>query len=239
MLKFAGLIVCVSLFVYLGVPWIYGRCLRFLLRFRAVRRKALVLTFDDGPGNRLTSAILKLLAENNVKATFFLLGRNIPGRERIVRQIAEQGHQIASHGYDHLHHWKVSPIRAIKDVTRGWQAIDTALGTKAGIYPFRPPYGKLNIVCLLYLLIHRVPLIYWTLDSSDTWSPRNKRDAQRAAISTGESGGAVVIAHDFDRENENDNIMVLDSLRATLLMAKKVGMRVITISELVGNEPRN
>ena len=167
--------ICVAVFLYIGVPWIYGHWLRLLLKLRAAKLRSLVLTFDGGPSNRSTRAILGLLAENNTKATFFLLGKHISGREDIVRQIAEQGHEICSHGYDHLNYWKVNCLRALDDIRRGWQAIDMALGTKRRTYPFRPPYGKLNIVCLLYLLIHRVPIIYWTLDVGDTW-PVDKQD---------------------------------------------------------------
>ncbi|TFG90321.1 MAG: polysaccharide deacetylase family protein, partial [Candidatus Atribacteria bacterium] len=79
------------------MPWIYGQLARRLLERRAIELESLVLTFDDGPGSSLTPAILNILAESKAKATFFLLGRNIAGREAIVRQIAEQGHDICSH----------------------------------------------------------------------------------------------------------------------------------------------
>ena len=56
--------------------------------------KVAYLTFDDGPGNKLTPIILRLLEKYDVRATFFLLGKNIEGRETIVRQIIAQGHDI-------------------------------------------------------------------------------------------------------------------------------------------------
>jgi len=220
-------------FLYIGAPWLHGRCLRLLLRQKAIRDKALVLTFDDGPGNRLTPILLDILAENNVKATFFLLGRNIAGREDIVRRIAEQGHEICSHGYDHLNYWKVSPFRAISDIKRGWQAIDKALGKTDLVYPFRPPYGKLNLFCMLYLLVRRVPIFYWTVVCGDTW-PVGRRDSRRAALIARKTGGAVVLAHDFDRTDDSINKMVLDSIGLSLSTAKDEGMRIMTLYELVG-----
>lgn len=195
----------------------------------------LALTFDDGPGTRLTTSILEVLAEHDVKATFFLLGRNIPNREYIVRKIAEQGHQIASHGYDHLHHWKVSPIRTIKDIKRGWQAVDSALGTKKQKYPYRPPYGKLNTVCLLYLLAHRVPIVYWTLDSGDTW-PQTKQDSRRIPSLATKAGGAVVLAHDFDRSDDSADSMVLEFTRSAIAIAEIENMHILTISELLNHK---
>jgi peptidoglycan/xylan/chitin deacetylase (PgdA/CDA1 family) len=218
-------------FLYAGVPWIYGQLARRLLERRAKEHEALVLTFDDGPGSSLTPAILNILAEGKAKATFFLLGRNIAGREAIVRQIAQQGHEICSHGYDHLHAWKVSPFRTLSDIKRGWETIDTALGTRRLKYPFRPPNGKLNIICLLYLLIRRVPIVYWSLDSGDTW--REKPDSRKVAMSAEKAGGAVSVAHDFDRSDENMSRLVVESVRAALAMAADKGMRVMTVSELL------
>ena len=172
-----------------------------------------------------------MLNEYNVKATFFLLGKNIPGRETIVRQIAEQGHEIGSHGYDHLHYWKISPVRALLDIRRGWEAIDTALGVKRQKYPFRPPYGKLNIINLLYLLLRRVPIVYWSVDLEDTWT--TKPDPERIAFLAKKSGGAVSLAHDFDRSDTRVDNLVLESTRSILSMAKEEGMRVLTVSQLL------
>jgi peptidoglycan/xylan/chitin deacetylase (PgdA/CDA1 family) len=218
-------------FLYIGVPWIYGQLARMLLERKAKEREALVLTFDDGPGSSLTPAILSILAEGKAKATFFLLGRNIAGREAIVRQIAEQGHEICSHGYDHLHGLKVSPFRMLSDIKRGWAAIDAALGTMRKKYPFRPPNGKLNIICLLYLLIRQVPIVYWSVDSGDTW--REIPDRCRIAQAAEKAGGAVSLAHDFDRKNENTSRYVVESIRAALAMSADKGMQVLTVSELL------
>jgi len=206
-----------------------------LLKRKAIKSNALVLTLDDGPGDHLTPAMLKILKEHNAKATFFLLGRNIAGREAIVRQISADGHEICSHGFNHLNYWKVSPFCSISDIKRGWQSIDQALGKKKRVYAFRPPGGKLNLVCLLYLWILRIPIFYWTLVSGDTW-PANKRDSRRAASLASKMGGAVVLVHDYDRTtNDVDNIS-LDSVRLALLEARRTGMRVLTISELLGTD---
>jgi peptidoglycan/xylan/chitin deacetylase (PgdA/CDA1 family) len=215
----------------MGVPWIYGQLARRSLKRKAQEHQALVLTFDDGPGSSLTLEILKILAEYKAKATFFLLGRNVAGREAIVRQIAEQGHDICSHGYAHLHGLKTSPFRVLSDIKRGWATIDAALGTMRRKYPFRPPNGKLNIISLLYLLIRQVPIVYWSIDSGDTW--RELPDRRRVVQAAERAGGVVSLAHDFDRKNENRNRYVVESLRAALAMAADKGMQVLTVSELL------
>jgi peptidoglycan/xylan/chitin deacetylase (PgdA/CDA1 family) len=216
---------------------IHGRVERLLLARRATRSKLLVLTFDDGPGDGLTSAILALLAASDVKATFFLLGRNIVGREEIVRRIAGDGHEICSHGYDHLHYWKVSPLRVVRDIKQGWRAIDAALGRQGGRYVFRPPYGKLTLIGLLYLLILRVPVAYWTADSTDTW-PLDRRDSRRLADILRRTGGAVTLSHDFERSDPSVSKNVVDSLRLVLNTAKEQEVRTATISELLALRER-
>lgn len=225
-------ILLLSLLVYYIVPWLIGRYLRHLLRIRAKSQSVLCLTFDDGPGSKLTPAILDILAKYNIKATFFLLGRNISGREEIVRQIAGQGHEICSHGYDHLDHWRVSPFRGVADIKRGYQAVDGVLGTKGDCYPFRPPYGRLNFISLLYLWIRGVPIVYWTFDLGDTW-PYEKRDLHRISVLEKESGGIVMLAHDFDRISEDANNMVLESIRLVLARANERNMSALTVSQFL------
>lgn len=231
MLVWSSLFIFSVLFFYAGVPFIYGRCARVLLKQEVRKFNSLVLTFDDGPGSRLTPAILRILSEHQAKATFFLLGRNVAGHKQIVRQIFDQGHEICSHGYDHVHYLKASPMRTIKDIKQGWQAIDAALGIDRTKYAFRPPCGRLNIICLLYLLFCRVPIIYWSVDLGDTWM--ETIDTHRIAHLAQKAGGAVSLAHDFDRSDDTLDPLVIESIRSALTMARQTGMQVLTCSELL------
>lgn len=226
-----GIVFASAVFVYFGVPVIHRKYARHILRKKAVKSNAIVLTFDDGPSDRVTAKIIRLLDEKGAKATFFLSGRSISGREEIVRQIRKQGHQICSHGYSHLNCWKISPFRAIADIRQGWEAIDTALEHKQEKYPFRPPYGKLNIICLLYLWIKNVPIIYWTDDSGDTW--KSKPDCRKLADEVARKDGMVILAHDYNRKDTSKEPRLLESVRLALEAAAEKGMRVITISELL------
>jgi peptidoglycan/xylan/chitin deacetylase (PgdA/CDA1 family) len=214
-----------------GIPLIYGKWCRKALKQSAIANRTMVLTFDDGPGNRLTPAILAILSECNVKATFFLIGRNIPEREHIVQRIAAEGHDICSHGFNHLNAWKVWPWQSIRDIKRGWVAIDRVLGTCKGTYPFRPPYGKLNLVTLLYLWSKYVPIIYWTADIGDTW-PQEKRKRQIHMEWVKMHEGAVVLAHDFDRTTDRIDDYVLEAIQKCLTIAWESQLKVCTFSEL-------
>jgi len=217
--------------LYWGIPWLWAEVLRARLRRRAARSKKLVLTFDDGPGDRLTPILLDLLHPSRSRATFFLLGRNIPGREPVVRRIAAEGHEIGAHGYDHLHYWKTGPLRTLRDIQKGWRAIDRVLGRQGGVYPFRPPYGKMNLVCLVYLLLRRAPIVYWTEDSGDTW-PAERRVAPGPA-SPVDPPGAVVLLHDFDRAKVEGNERVVGSVATRVRQTLEAGLPIVTASDLL------
>ncbi len=230
MLLWTSLAVFSAAFFYAGVPLIHSRLARLMLKQKAKKLNSLVLTFDDGPGSRLTPAILRILSEHRAKATFFLLGRNVVGHRQIVRQIFDEGHEICSHGYNHVDYLKALPMRTIKDIKQGWQAIDAALGINHNKYAFRPPRGRLNIVSLLYLLFCRVPIVYWSVDLGDTWL--ETIDPHRIAHLAKEAGGAVSLAHDFDRSDDTADSLILESVRSALTMAQQTGMQVLTCSQL-------
>ena len=216
---------------YISLPLAHRKYSQAILKNKTVKSKAFVITFDDGPGDKLTPTIMDLFEKKNAKATFFLIGRNIAGREEIVRQIRLRGHEICSHGYDHINYWKVSPFRALSDIKRGWEAIDNALGQKLNNYAFRPPYGKLNVVCLLYLLARRIPIVYWTHDSGDTC--KTVLENQKIEILTTNADGAVCLAHDFNRSNKEKEDSLIESIRLALETATEKGMKLITVSELL------
>ena len=218
----------------MGIPCIHESYSKYILKRKAVTSQTLVLTFDDGPGNRATPAILDLLEENNAKGTFFLLGRNIESQKELVRDICQRGHQICSHGFEHLNYLRISPWRAIKDIERGFKTIDAALGIDEGVYFFRPPYGKLNFICLLYLFIKNIPIAYWTDDSGDTW--KSKPDCSRISNLVKSTGGSVCLFHDFDRTEEKNESWVRNSVQLVLDAAKEKCMKVVTISELIDNK---
>lgn len=64
-------------------------------------KKVVYLTFDDAPGDKVTDEILDVLKENNIKATFFIVGNRIKGREEILKRICSEGHGMGLHTYTH------------------------------------------------------------------------------------------------------------------------------------------
>ncbi len=229
-----GLLLFLCVFAYVGIPYAYIKWLRSTQQRRVRARSCIVLTFDDGPGARLTPALLDLLAEYDARATFFVLGRNIRGREHLIQAVAACGHEIGIHSYDHLHAWKVLPTTAIADLRRGRRELDRVLPLPP-VIPVRPPYGKVNLLTLLYLLCTRAPICTWTLDTRDTW-PAAARNGYHIADAIHRSAGAITLTHDFDRTEPELEEYVLSTVRAILDYAEVAGLQCLTISEALNRK---
>ena len=75
-----------------------------------------------------------------------------------------------------------------------------------------------------------MPIVYWSIDSGDTW--RDVPDSDRISLLAKKAGGMVSLAHDFDRSDESRRQFVIESTRSVLAAAKEKHMSVLTVSEL-------
>jgi peptidoglycan/xylan/chitin deacetylase (PgdA/CDA1 family) len=97
--------------------------------------KEVVLTFDDGPQKYATEAVLKALADECVKATFFSIGKMALGYPDIIRDVAKAGHTVGTHTWGHKAIGKLKTFEEGKDeIERGVSAVHRAVG--APIAPF-------------------------------------------------------------------------------------------------------
>ena len=85
----------------------------------AVTTPHLALTFDDGPHGTLTPRLLDILGRNNVKATFYVIGRNVAAYPGIARRLVAEGHEIANHTWSHPALSGLSAARADCPIVRG------------------------------------------------------------------------------------------------------------------------
>lgn len=97
------------------------------------------LTFDDGPHPFATGAVLDVLKHHNVRATFFLTGKNILGREQIVRRIENEGHSIGIHAYHHSRSIAMSKQRTKNEIQRTADLLSGIVTQQVRL--FRPPFG--------------------------------------------------------------------------------------------------
>lgn len=112
-------------------------------------KKTVYLTFDDGPSTKVTTQILDILDANDVKGTFFVLGREIdenPKSEEILKRMAKEGHAIANHGYSHdynkLYPGGVIDVQAfMADMDKNLQLLKSKLGSDFDTRVLRMPGG--------------------------------------------------------------------------------------------------
>ncbi|MDP4282087.1 MAG: polysaccharide deacetylase family protein, partial [Bacteroidota bacterium] len=106
-------------------------------------RKEIILSFDDGPDPITTPVILDILKRNGVPATFFCIGKKIPGHEALLKRIIQEGHIIGNHSYSHAVNFDFfSSDRIRKELKETGKIIKEATGKSTLI--FRPPYGVIN-----------------------------------------------------------------------------------------------
>ena len=105
--------------------------------------KRVFLTFDDGPSSSVTPLILDTLKQENIKATFFVLGSRVELNPEITKRAYEEGHYIASHGYSHVYSQiYASPQSVIDEYNKSLTAIRNAIGVQEyNPHLFRYPGG--------------------------------------------------------------------------------------------------
>ncbi|MDP2685306.1 MAG: polysaccharide deacetylase family protein [bacterium] len=114
-------------------------------------KNAMALTFDDGP-NEQTEELLNILKEKNVKATFFVVGSLIEGREHILKRIADEGHNIGMHEWDHkvmsekvdLKKRLVGPLDSFGDIKKTMDKIEEVTGQKPTMGRVAGTHGTLE-----------------------------------------------------------------------------------------------
>lgn len=195
------------------------------LERRAVDAGAIVLTYDDGPGPAVTGQLLELLAAHDARATFFLSGQRIDEHREVAEGVAAAGHELASHGFEHLHAWRVAPGAHGRDYRRGAEAVRSVDSAATG---YRPPHGKLVATTWWRVVRSGGRLDWWTDDSGDSFAALPEVSPAAAAL---ERGGGVVLLHDLDR-SEPRNRFVLETTRALLVGAKERGLRVVALRDL-------
>ncbi|HET8670761.1 MAG TPA: polysaccharide deacetylase family protein [Candidatus Saccharimonadales bacterium] len=182
----------------------------------------LALTFDDGPNDRVTPQVLDILARNQVKATFFLVGKNIAGREPLVRRMYQEGHEIGNHSWSHTDFTKLTPEEVDLQLRLSQAAIADA-GVPAPRI-FRPPYGAVNPMVQSHV---GMTIVRWNIDPED-WHKGDPAEIQMQVFRDARPGG-VILMHDIDQATAD----ALDPILQTL----KSQYQFVTVSQLLHLSP--
>jgi len=188
-------------------------------------QKLVALTFDDGPDEKYTPAILDILKEKEVKATFFLVGVQVRKYPSMVKRIVDEGHAVGNHSYNHSDLAKLDAAGVKKQIK--WT--DDLFQQAVGFVPHlvRAPYGSTSSTVKSVLKQGERELIGWTVDTRD-WGGESVTK-MLANINKNTKPGGVVLMHSFGGKHIKNTVELVPKAIEDL---KKQGYTFVTIDEL-------
>lgn len=183
------------------------------------------ITFDCAWGADDIPAILNILKEKNVKATFFLVGEWVKRNPEEAKMIAEQGHDVANHSENHFKMSALSKDKIKKEIMECAKTIEEVTGIKPDL--FRAPYGDYNDNVISIAKQNGCFTIQWSVDSLD-WKPGISQEAILNRISNVKSGD-IFLFHNDTQHTDKVLGKVID-------MIKEKGMNPVPVSELILRE---
>ena len=197
---------------------------------RGTPSRVMALTFDDGPSAETTPQVLEALRERDVKATFFVLGRHADEYPALVAEIEAEGHQVASHGFDHALLTFATRDQVSSQLERAASSIEQASGKEPTPY-FRAPHGFRNP------LVHRAAegagyrIVGWTKGVWDTAKPGVDAIVRRSVA--GFRPGAILLLHDGDGSGlRDDRTQTAEAVPQIVDAAHAAGYQFVTVSQL-------
>ncbi len=157
-------------------------------------RKAVYLTFDDGPIPEVTPQVLAVLDRYGVKGTFFMVGENVVKHPEVYAMVCNGGHSVGNHTYNHMKGLRVRTRTYIDNVEKA----DAVLG---GTRLFRPPYGRFWFWQKLALFRLGYGLYLWDVLTHD-YNPNYTPERMLSIIRRYTRNGSIINFHDSIKSNE-------------------------------------
>ncbi|MFN8110893.1 MAG: polysaccharide deacetylase family protein [Thermoleophilia bacterium] len=192
---------------------------------------AAALTFDDGPGPS-TSDVLDALAQEGVRATFFVLGRQARTHPELVARMHREGHQVASHGDDHGILVFRGPGYVAGQLRRTERAVADAAGPDALSRLFRAPHGFRGPATWPTVRAMGYRMAGWTAGVWDSAEPGTQVIVERCRSAL--TPGAVILLHDADGwapgKGRDQTAQAIPGICAA---ARDAGLRLVRMDQLV------
>ena len=184
------------------------------------------LTFDDGPVPN-TINFLNVLAEKDVKATFYVIGRYIPGNEAILQREVADGHSVENHT---LNHTDVAEGGALAkaEIDPTTRMITEATGLRP--CTMRPPYGSFDPPLESFLKKADLDMIRWDIDTEDSLGATGEAILQN--VKDNLHPGSIILMHD----GTGNSSVTLSVLPEVIDYIRSEGYEMVTIPELLGLE---
>ena len=193
-------------------------------------RKAVALTFDDGPSVPYTEQLLEILDANHVKATFFMIGRHVERHPAIARRIVAEGHTVGNHSYSHPIYLYRSRASTEAELQRTQRVIVDATGIEARWA--RPPGGVRTPAYFAATRRLRLPTVQWTASGFD-WRQRTAESIVRSVMDDAASG-AIVLLHDGDAANRSDRKATADAIAPLITALAGRGLTAASLDQVIG-----
>ncbi|MFD0903582.1 polysaccharide deacetylase family protein [Actinomadura sediminis] len=183
--------------------------------------KTIALTIDDGPHPEWTPQMLDLLAEHDVRATFFIIGEQVKEHRALTRRIADAGHQICNHTMHHPLRLADMPTGGVRDeVVEAHDRIADATGVLPGF--FRAPGGNWSERVMDVIAEYGMLPIDWSIDPRDWARPGTGRVRDRL-LEAGD--GDILLCHD----GGGDRSQTIKGLRKAIPELKRRGLTFATL----------
>lgn len=193
--------------------------------------KVVAFTYDDGPNPPYTNQLLNVLKRHQVKATFFVIGKEVEKHPEIIKQISAQGHEIGNHSYSHQRMVFKNPSFIRTEVEKTDQLL-RQLGVTQEIH-FRAPYGRKLIVLPYILSQMKKKNILWNISPNDykASSPQEIENLILQKIVP----GSIIVLHDGGGDRKH-TVAATDRLIEQL---QQKGYTFKTVSELLSYQKKN
>lgn len=189
----------------------------------ASKHRILHFSFDDGPSLATTARILDMLSEYNIRATFFVLGKNLYGPDseahrELLRELDKNGHTVALHSYTHNDLRSLSDAQIHRELRRSEHMLNATLGYRPGL--FRPPYGGRSERTSSLLQDRGYTEILWNIAPEEygartAWEVvSNFHAALNEQEQNGYGPGGIVLLHDNRGTTADALPFLLEELRA-------------------------
>lgn len=182
-------------------------------------KKQVALTFDDGPDGEYTPILLDGLKKRHVRATFFLLGKQIDQYPDLVKRMHAEGHIVGCHSYEHVNFRKLPEEKACEQIRK----TNERIAALTGEYPayVRPPYGAWlpaldKDFCMAEVL--------WDVDPLD-WASKNADTVVQRVLADVEEYD-IILLHDASRSSVDAALRLIDVMQED-------GYEFVTVEDLL------
>ncbi len=158
----------------------------------SIHKKEVALTFDDGPSPKTTEKILKILEDNHIHATFFVIGKNAERFPKLLKKISDAGNEIGNHSYSHPNSLLLSPSKLRQELSKTDKIITKITGKKPKF--FRPPSGSFGYNLSFIAASLKYTMVLWWIDTYD-WKEPGK-DKVMEIIKYHLTNGAIILMHE-------------------------------------------